>query len=115
MLDYGEEFWGDRWDGLYDGLAGNPLAAMPSLHFATSVMAAHVLADVGAAEGVAGWAYAGTLGFALVYLGRALRRGPPRGARARRGRARGRAARRTRCSGASLAAVQTLERRAHPT
>ncbi len=69
MLDYGEEFWGDRWSGLYDGLAGNPLAAMPSLHFATSVMAAHVLADVGVAEGAAGWAYAGTLGFALVYLG----------------------------------------------
>ena len=69
MLDYGEEFWGDRWHTLYDGLAGNPLAAMPSLHFATSVMAAHVLADVGGPEGAAGWAYAGVLGFALVYLG----------------------------------------------
>ena len=69
MLDYGEQFWGDRWNALYDGLAGNPLAAMPSLHFATSVMAAHVLSDVGPAEGAIGWAYAGTLGFALVYLG----------------------------------------------
>ncbi len=69
MLDYGEQFWGDRWEGLYDGLAGNPLAAMPSLHFATSVMAAHVLSDVGPVEGAVGWAYAGTLGFALVYLG----------------------------------------------
>ena len=69
MLDYGEEFWGDRWHTLYDGLAGNPLAAMPSLHFATSVMAAHVLADVGGPEGAAGCAYAGVLGFALVYLG----------------------------------------------
>ena len=69
MLDYGEQFWGDRWEALYDGLAGNPLAAMPSLHFATSVTAAHVLADVGPVEGAIGWAYAGTLGFALVYLG----------------------------------------------
>jgi len=69
MLDYGEQFWKDRWSTLYDGLAGNPLAAMPSLHFATSVMAAHVLSDVGPVEGAVGWAYAGTLGFALVYLG----------------------------------------------
>lgn len=69
MLDYGEQFWKDRWGALYDGLAGNPLAAMPSLHFATSVMAAHVLSDVGPVEGAVGWAYAGTLGFALVYLG----------------------------------------------
>jgi membrane-associated phospholipid phosphatase len=42
---------------------------MPSLHFATSVMAAHVLADTGALAGAAGWTYALTLGFALVYLG----------------------------------------------
>ena len=69
MLDYGEQFWRDRWEQLYDGLAGNPLAAMPSLHFATSVTAAHVLADAGPVEGAVGWAYAGTLGFALVYLG----------------------------------------------
>lgn len=69
MLDYGQQFWGERWHVLYDGLAGNPLAAMPSLHFATSVTAAHVLSDVGTVEGAAGWAYAGTLGFALVYLG----------------------------------------------
>jgi membrane-associated phospholipid phosphatase len=42
---------------------------MPSLHFATSVMAAHVLGDTGRIAGALGWAYAGTLGFALVYLG----------------------------------------------
>jgi hypothetical protein len=42
---------------------------MPSLHFATSVMAAHILGDVGRAQGVLGWSYALTLGFALVYLG----------------------------------------------
>ena len=69
MLDYGEQFWKDRWERLYDGLAGNPLAAMPSLHFATSVTAAHVLADAGPGAGAIGWLYAGTLGFALVYLG----------------------------------------------
>jgi membrane-associated phospholipid phosphatase len=42
---------------------------MPSLHFATSVMAAHVLSDVGPIPGAIGWVYAGVLGFALVYLG----------------------------------------------
>jgi hypothetical protein len=42
---------------------------MPSLHFATSVMAAHVLSDVGPLPGAVGWAYAAALGFALVYLG----------------------------------------------
>jgi hypothetical protein len=42
---------------------------MPSLHFGTSVMAAHVLSDVGRGHGAVGWAYAASLGFALVYLG----------------------------------------------
>jgi hypothetical protein len=42
---------------------------MPSLHFATSLMAALLLAETGTVEGIAGWAYAGALGFALVYLG----------------------------------------------
>ena len=42
---------------------------MPSLHFATSVMAALVLADVGPVPGAIGTAYAATLGFALVHLG----------------------------------------------
>ena len=69
MIEYGEQFWGDRWTSLYDALAGNPLAAMPSLHFATSVNAAHLLAEVGPVEGAVGWAYALTLGTALVYLG----------------------------------------------
>jgi membrane-associated phospholipid phosphatase len=32
-------------------------------------MAAHVLSDVGRAPGALGWAYATSLGFALVYLG----------------------------------------------
>jgi hypothetical protein len=69
MIEAGERFWGRYWTRLYDSLAGNPLAAMPSLHFATSVMAAHVLSDVGRAPGAVGWAYTAALGFALVYLG----------------------------------------------
>ena len=48
---------------------GQSFAAMPSLHFGTSVMAAYVLCDVGPRHGALGWAYALTLGFGLVYLG----------------------------------------------
>jgi membrane-associated phospholipid phosphatase len=69
MVESGEHFWGRAWKPLYDFLGGNPFAAMPSLHFATSVMAAHVLSDVGPWPGTAGWVYALSLGFALVYLG----------------------------------------------
>ena len=69
MVDVGQQVWGRLWSPLYGFLGGNPLAAMPSLHFATSLMAAHVLAEASPAAGAAGWAYAGTLGFALVYLG----------------------------------------------
>ena len=69
MIEYGEQFWGDRWPDLYDVLGGNPLAAMPSLHFATSLMAAHLLSEVGPVAGAVGWTYAGLLGLALVYLG----------------------------------------------
>jgi hypothetical protein len=69
MIEYGEEFWGDRWTDLYSVLGGNPLAAMPSLHFATSLMAARLLSEAGPVAGAVGWAYAGMLGLALVYLG----------------------------------------------
>ncbi len=69
MVEYGEHFWGDGWGSLYSVFGGNPLAAMPSLHFATSVMAALLLAEVGPLAGALGFAYAATLGFALVYLG----------------------------------------------
>jgi membrane-associated phospholipid phosphatase len=69
MLEYGEKFWGRRWNDLYDVLGGNPLAAMPSLHFATSLMAARLLSEVDPVAGVVGWTYAATLGLALVYLG----------------------------------------------
>jgi membrane-associated phospholipid phosphatase len=69
MIEYGEEFWGERWPALYDVLGGNPLAAMPSLHFATSLMGAHLLSEVGPVAGAAGWTYAALLALALVYLG----------------------------------------------
>src|SRR3954469_12539393 len=69
MVEYGEHFWRSGWAPLYGFLGGNPLAAMPSLHFATSVTAAHVLSDSSRVAGVLGWAYTATLGLALVYLG----------------------------------------------
>lgn len=69
MVEAGERFWKRLWRPLYDGLEGNPFAAMPSLHFGTSVMAAHVLSGVGRMHGAVGWTYALTLGFGLVYLG----------------------------------------------
>ena len=69
MVEVGEETWGRAWPRMYDSLGGNPWAAMPSLHFATSLMVAILLSEAGPAEGVAGWGYALTLGFALVYLG----------------------------------------------
>jgi membrane-associated phospholipid phosphatase len=69
MVEYGEFFWRDGWGPLYSVLGGNPLAAMPSLHFATSVMAASLLSESEPVLGTLAWAYALTLGFALVYLG----------------------------------------------
>lgn len=69
MVEVGEPTWGDAWERMYETLGGNPWAAMPSLHFATSVAAALSLAEAGKVEGALGWGYALTLGFALVYLG----------------------------------------------
>jgi len=69
MVEYGEHFWRSGWAPLYGFLGGNPLAAMPSLHFATSVTAAHVLTDSSAVVAPLAWLYAVTLGVALVYLG----------------------------------------------
>jgi hypothetical protein len=66
MQEVGEEQWGRSWDHLYGFLGGNPWAAMPSLHFAASLMAAILLTEAGPVEGALGWAYAGALGFALV-------------------------------------------------
>jgi hypothetical protein len=69
MVEYGEFFWKDGWGPLYSVLGGNPLAAMPSLHFATSMMAAQLLSETGPVAGALAWGYTATLGFALVYLG----------------------------------------------
>jgi hypothetical protein len=69
MVEYGEFFWKDGWGPLYSVLGGNPLAAMPSLHFATSMMAAQLLAETGSLAGAVGWGYVATLAVALVYLG----------------------------------------------
>ncbi len=69
MVEVGEPTWGRAWERMYDALGGNPWAAMPSLHFATSLQAALSLSEAGKVEGALGWSYAGTLGFALVYLG----------------------------------------------
>jgi membrane-associated phospholipid phosphatase len=69
MVEVGEPLWGRAWPAMYESLGGNPWAAIPSLHFATSVLAAILLAETGVPEGAAGWGYATALGFALVYLG----------------------------------------------
>jgi len=69
MVEYGESFWRNGWAPLYSVLGGNPLAAMPSLHFATSAMAALLLAESGPVAGLVGGGYAALLGFSLVYLG----------------------------------------------
>jgi membrane-associated phospholipid phosphatase len=69
MVGAGEELWGPAWKVLYDTFNTNPWAAMPSLHFATSLMAAIHLAEIGPLAGTLGGAYAAALGFALVYLG----------------------------------------------
>jgi membrane-associated phospholipid phosphatase len=69
MAEAGERFWRRLWHPLYHSLQGNPFAAMPSLHFGTSVMAARILSQAGRTPAAIGWAYALTLGFGLVYLG----------------------------------------------
>jgi membrane-associated phospholipid phosphatase len=69
MAEAGQRFWRRLWQPLYHSLEGNPFAAMPSLHFGTSVMAARILSQVGRGQSALAWAYALTLGFGLVYLG----------------------------------------------
>ncbi len=69
MVEVGEQTWGRAWERMYDSLGGNPWAAMPSLHFATSLMVAIQLSEASPAAGAVGWGYALGLGFALVYLG----------------------------------------------
>lgn len=113
MVEVGEDFWGQAWPRMYEFLGGNPWAAMPSVHFATSVMAAIVLSETGPAAGALGWGYALALGYSLVYLGEhyvadllgglvlvgAVRRGEPAAAAA---------------LGRISPALQALERRARP-
>ena len=81
---------------------------MPSLHFATSLLAAILLSETGRCAGAAGWGYALTLGFALVYLGEHYvidlprrRAGGAGAARRAAGRAAGAADQRRACSGSS--------------
>ena len=70
MVEFGEDLLGPSWTRIFGTLNGNPWAAMPSLHFATAVMAAILVTDAGGKiEGVAAWSYAVTLGLSLVYLG----------------------------------------------
>ena len=70
MVEVGEEVWGRAWPPLYDSLGGNPWAAMPSLHFATSLMAAMLLSEIGPLAGRRRLGVrAARSGFALVYLG----------------------------------------------
>jgi len=69
MIAVGEETFGRAWPHLYDAVDGNPWAAMPSLHFGASVLAAILLSESNRKAGAVGWTYAGVLGFALVYLG----------------------------------------------
>lgn len=70
MVEFGEDLLGPSWTRIFGTLNGNPWAAMPSLHFATAVMAAVLVSDAGGkVEGAVAWVYAGTLGFSLVYLG----------------------------------------------
>jgi membrane-associated phospholipid phosphatase len=69
MAEVGEETWGRTWPKMYELAGGNPWAAMPSLHFASSVMAAILFSECDRRGGALAWAYAGTLGVALVYLG----------------------------------------------
>ena len=93
--------WGRAWGPMYDALGGNPWAAMPSLHFATSLMAALAAGrERGGRRGLAGCAYAGDAGGRPRLPRRALRHRPARrrrtGRRRARGRAAGRAARRPR-------------------
>ena len=79
MVEYGEFFWGDGWGSLYSVFGGNPLAAMPSLHFATSLMAASLLAETGRGPGMFGYGYPGDARVRAGVPRRALPRRPARG------------------------------------
>ena len=80
--------------GSTTSLGGNPWAAMPSLHFATSLMAALLLAEIGPLPGALGAAYAGDARVRARLPRRALRHRPARRRGAGRARPPRRAARR---------------------
>ena len=106
MVEVGEETWGSAWPRMYGALGGNPWAAMPSLHFATSLTAAISLAEAGPVEGAVGWGYALTPRLRPRLPGRALRHRPRRrGAAGRRRAARGAAGRTARAAGQRSAAA----------
>ena len=69
MAEVGEETWGRAWPKMYEVAGGNPWAAMPSIHLASSVMAAILLSECSRGPGALAWAYAATLGVALIHLG----------------------------------------------
>ncbi len=79
MVEYGEQFWRDGWGPLYSVFGGNPLAAMPSLHFATSLMAALLLAQEGPLAGGLGADVCGDARVRAGVPGRALRGRSARG------------------------------------
>ena len=112
MVEYGEQFWRSGWAPLYGVLGGNPLAAMPSLHFATSVTAAHVLAETGGVAGSAGLDLHRAPRDRARLPRRALRGRPHGGARAGGGRARGAAPAAAPLARRVSAAVQAIEARA---
>ena len=94
MVEVGEETWGSAWPAMYGALGGNPWAAMPSLHFATSTMAAISLAEAGRGRGRGRLGLRADARLRPRLPGRALRHRPARRRRpGRRGAAR-RAARR---------------------
>jgi membrane-associated phospholipid phosphatase len=69
MLEVGEEVFRENWKLVYETVDGNPWAAMPSLHFGSSLMAGLLLRESSRTAGAIGLSYSFTLGFALVYLG----------------------------------------------
>ena len=69
MLETIREVKGDERAAKSHETGANPWAAMPSDHFATALMTAGNLFELGRGPGAAGLAYALALGFTLVYLG----------------------------------------------
>ena len=97
MVEAGERFWRRAWrPPLRCVCEGNPFAAMPSLHFGTSVMAARVLSGVGPGRRAPRLGLCADARVRARLPGRALRHRPDRRLRARRGRL---AARRPRPAG----------------